>query len=114
MNLKAYCIENPTLDDIELGSSYHVRIPSTRERWAIVKIANDCGVDSVEPLGVPDGWDGSYEYPMGDARIWSHITRLARGAFLENADPVVALVPVVDEGTVTDSCALLYRFAWPD
>lgn len=98
---------------VKLGASYHVRVPSTGEHWAIVKITNDCGVDSVEPLEVPDGWDDSYEYPMGSADIWPRITRLARDAFLANADLVIALVPVVDEGSGTDSCALLYRFAWP-
>lgn len=98
---------------VKLGVSYHVRVPSTGEHWAIVKIANDCGVDSVEPLEVPDAWDDTYECVMGDASIWSRITRLARDAFLANADLVIALVPVVDEGTVTDSCALLYRFVWP-
>lgn len=99
--------------DVEFGSSYHVRIPGTGEHWAIVRTAFDCGVDSIEPLEVPDGWDDSYEYAVGDTRIWSRITRLARNAFLANADLVIALVPVVDEGTVTDSCALLYRFVWP-
>ena len=98
---------------VKLGASYHVRVPSTGEHWAIVKIANDCGVDSVEPLEVPDGWDDSYEYAMADARIWPRITRLARDADLANADLVIALVPVDDEGTGTDSCALLYRFVWP-
>ena len=98
---------------VEFGTSYHVRTPSTGEHWAIVKIANNCGVDSVEPLEVPDGWDDSYEYAMADPRIWSRITRLARDAFLANADLVIALVPVVDDGSDTDSYALLYRFIWP-
>lgn len=97
----------------EFGASFHVRVPSTGEHWAIVKIANDCGVDSIEPLEVPDGWDDAYEYEMGDASIWPRITRLAMDAFLANADLVIALVPVVDEGAGTDSCALLYRFVWP-
>lgn len=97
---------------VKLGASYHVRVPSTGEHWAIVKIANDCGVDSVEPLEVPDGWDDSYEYTMADTRIWPRITRLARDADLANADFLIALVPVVDEGVVTGSCALLYRFVW--
>lgn len=98
---------------VKFGASYHVRVPSTGEHWAIVKIANDCGVDSVEPLEVPDGWDDSHEYVMGDARIWPRITRLARDAYLANADLVIALVPVVDEGTDAGSYALLYRFVWP-
>lgn len=98
---------------VKLGASYHVRVPSTGEHWAIVKIANDCGVDAIEPLEVPDGWDDSYEYAMGDMRIWPRITRLARDADLANADLVIALVPVVHEETDADSYALLYRFVWP-
>lgn len=112
MNLAAYSIENPTLDDFKFGSSYHVRVPSTGEPWAIVKTANDCGVDSIESLEVPDRWNDSYKYEVGDTRIWPHITRLAMDADLANADLEVALVPVVDEGMATDSCALLYRFVW--
>ena len=99
--------------DVEFGASYHVRAPSTGEHWAIVKIANDCGVDSVEPLEVPDGWDDSYEYAGADTRIWPRITRLAMDADLAHADLVIALVPVVDKGTDAGSCALLYRFVWP-
>ena len=99
--------------DIELGASYHVRVPSTGERWSVVKTANDCGVDSIKPLDVPDGWDDSYEYAMADARIWPRIIRLAMDADLANADLEIALVPVVDEKTNADSYALLYRFVWP-
>lgn len=98
---------------VKLGASYHVRVPSTGDHWAIVKIANDCGVDSVEPLEVPDGWDDVYEYAKGDEGIWPRLTRLARDADLANADFVFALVPVVDEGSDSDSYALLYRFTWP-
>lgn len=98
---------------VKFGASYHVRVPDTGRHWAIVQIANDCGVDSVEPLEVPDGWDDSYEYTMGDTRIWPRIARLARDADLARADLVIALVPVVDEGAGTDSYALLYRFVWP-
>ena len=113
MNLAAHSIENPTPEDFEFGSSYHVRVPSTGERWAIVKTANDCGVDSIEPLDVPDGWDDTCEYEMGDTLIRPRITRLAMDADLANADLEVALVPVVDEGMATGSCALLYRFVRP-
>lgn len=98
---------------VKFGASYHVRVPSTGKHWAIVKIANDCGINSIEPLEVPDGWDDSYEYAMGDTRIWPRITRIARDADLAHADLVIALVSVVDEGAVADSCALLYRFVWP-
>lgn len=102
-----------TLETIEFGASYHVRVPSTGEDWALVKIANDCGVDSIDPLDVPDGWDDAYEYAMGDSSNWSRITRLAMDADLANADLVIALVPVIDGGMRTESCALLYRFVWP-
>lgn len=108
-----YRNEDPTLKTVEIGAAYHVRVPSTGEHWALVKIANDCGVDSVEPLEVPDGWDDSYEYAMDDARIWSRVTRLAHNSDLAHADLVIALVPVVDESADTGSCALLYRFVWP-
>ena len=113
MNIGDYSIEDPAFADIEFGASYHVRVPSTGEHWAIVRTAHDCGVDSIEPLSVPDGWDDAYEYPKADTCIWPRITRLARDAFLANADLVIALVPVVDEGEDTDSYALLHRFVWP-
>lgn len=113
MNLRTYSIEDPALEDIELGASYHVRVPGTGEHWSVVKIANDCGVDSVEPLGVPDGWDDAYEYTNADTSAWPRITRLARDAFLANADLVIAVVPVIDEETDTNSYAVLYRFVWP-
>lgn len=113
MSTTIYRTEDPVLETVEFGASYHVRVPSTGERWAIIKIANDCGVDSIEPLDIPDGWDDSYEYARADTRIWSRIVRLARDADLAHADLVIALVPVVDEETDTDSCALLYRLVWP-
>lgn len=99
--------------DIKLGASYHVRVPSTGEHWALIKTSNDCGVSSVEPLEVPDGWDDAYEYAMADPRIWRRITRLAMDADLANAGLVIALVPVVDDESDTSSYALLYRFYWP-
>lgn len=61
MDISAYSIEGPTFEDIEIGASYHVRVPSTGEHWAIIKTANDCGIDSIEPLEVPDGWDDADE-----------------------------------------------------
>ena len=72
-----------------------------------------CGVDSIEPLDVPDGWDDSYEYAMDDKRIWSRLTRLAMDAYLAHAILEVTLVPVDDEEADADSRALLYRFTWP-
>lgn len=112
MDITNYSIGDPAIEDIKFGYSYHVRVPSTGELWAIVKIDNDCGVDSIEPLEVPDGWDDSREYAIGDNRIWPDITRIALDAELANADLVIALVPVVDEGLGTGSCALLFRFVW--
>lgn len=108
-----YRTEDPTFETVELGAAYHVREPSTGEHWSLVKIANDCGVDSIEPLEVPDGWDDAYECAMGDTSIWSRVTRIARDSDLAHADLVIALVPVVDEGADTDSRALLYRLVWP-
>lgn len=108
-----YRTEDPTLETVEFGASYHVRFPGTGEPWTLYKVADDCGVDSVEPLEVPDGWDDSYEYAGADACAWPRIARLAHDAFLANADLVIALVPVVDEGLDIDSYALLYRFVWP-
>lgn len=105
--------ECTSIEDIEFGAAYHVRVPSTGEHWAVVKIANDCGVDSIEPLEVPVGWDDSREYSIGDNHIWPDITRIAADAELAHADLVIALVPIVDEEMATDSCALLYRFVWP-
>lgn len=113
MNISAYSIEDPAFEDIEFGASYHVRVPGTGEHWAIIKISNDCGVDSIEPLEVPDGWDDSHEYAKADTCVWPRVTRLARDAVIANADLVIALVPVVDEGADTDSYALLHRFVWP-
>lgn len=113
MSTTIYRTEDPALETAEFGASYHVRVPSTGEHWALVKIANDCGVDSIEPLEVPDGWDDAYEYAMADTRIWPRLTRLAMDAYLAHAILEVALVPVVDEEVDADSRALLYRFTWP-
>ena len=107
-----YRTEDPALETLEFSAVYRIRAPRTGEPWALYKVSDDCSVDSVEPLDVPDGWDDSYEYEVGDTRIWSRVTRLAMDADLANADLEVALVPVVDEGMATDSCALLYRFVW--
>ena len=113
MNTAIYRAEDPALETVEYGAVYQIRAPRTGEPWTLYKVSDDCGVSSIEPLDVPDGWDDSYEYPMADMRVWSRITRLARDADLAHADLEVALVPVVDEETVTDSRALLYRFTWP-
>lgn len=113
MSAAIYRTEDPALETVEFGAVYQIHAPRTGDPWTLYKVSDDCGVDSIEPLEVPDGWDDSYEYAMADTRIWPRITRLARDADLTNADLEVALVPVVDEGTDTDSCALLYRFVWP-
>lgn len=60
---------------------------------------------------MPDGWDDVYECPMGYKGIWSRLARLAMDAYLAHAILEVALVPIDDEETYADSCALLYRFA---
>lgn len=81
--------------------------------WTLYKVSDNCGVSSIGPLDVPDGWDDSYEYAMADTRVWSRLARLAMDAYLAHAVLEVALVPVVDDETGVDSHALLYRFTWP-
>ena len=108
-----YRTEDPALETIEFGAVYRIRAPRTGEAWSLYKVADDCGVDSIEPLDVPDGWDDSYEYAMTDMRIWNRLTRLAMDAYFAHAVLEVALVPVIDEEADVDSRALLYRFIWP-
>lgn len=114
MSAAIYRTEDPTLETIEFGAVYRIRAPRTGEPWNLYKVSDDSGVDSIEPLEVPDGWDDSYEYAMGDHRIWNRLACLAMDAYLARAILEVAVVPVVDEETYADSCALLYRFTWPD
>ena len=97
----------------EFGAVYRIHAPRTGEPWALYKTSDDCSVDSIEPLEVPDGWDDAYEYAMADMNIWRCIARLAGDAYLAHATLEVTFVPVVDEGTDTDTYALLYRFTWP-
>ncbi len=113
MSNTIYRTQDPALETVEFGAVYRARTPSTGEPWTIYRIADDCGVSSIEPLDVPDGWDDAYEYPMGYKGVWSRLARLAMDAYLAHATLEVALVPVDDEETRTDSCALLYRFDWP-
>lgn len=113
MSTIIYRTEDPTLKTVEFGAVYRIHAPRTGEPWTLYKVSDDCGVDSAEPLDVPDGWDDSYEYPMGYARVWSSLVRLAADAYLAHATLEVAFVPVVDGETATDSYALLYRFVWP-
>lgn len=113
MSTVIYRTEDPALETAEFGVIYQARAPRTGEPWALRKVADDCGVDSVEPLGVPDGWDDSYEYAMADTYIWPRIARLAKDADLAHATLEITLVPVNDEETDADSYAMLYRLTWP-
>lgn len=113
MGTTIYRTEDPALKTIEFGAVYRIRAPRTSEPWNLYKTADGCGVDSIEPLDVPDGWDDSYEYAMADEDIWSRLTHLAMDAYLAHAILEVAIVPVGDEETCADSRALPYRFSWP-
>lgn len=113
MSTTIYPTEDPTLETVELGAVYQIRAPRTGEPWTLYKVSDDRGVDSIEPLGVPDGWDDAYEYAMADTYIWPRIARLAMDAYLAHAILEVSLVPVDDEETAADSRALLYRLTWP-
>lgn len=108
-----YRSEDPTLETVEFGAVYGIHPPRTGEFWALYKVSDDCGVDSVRPLNIPDAWDDAYEYPMGYARVWSRLARLATDAYFANATIEVAFVPIVDEEMAGESYALLYRFVWP-
>lgn len=112
MSTTIYRTEDPTLESAAFGAVYRIRAPRTGEPWSLYKVSDDCGVDSVDPLAVPDGWDDSYEYPLGYARIWSRLARLAMDAYLAHAILELAFVRVVDEDSPSDSYALLYRFIW--
>ena len=113
MSTAVYRTEDPTLKTVKFRAVYQIHTPRTGEPWTLYKVADDCGVNSIEPLDIPDGWDDAYEYPMGYKRIWSRLARLAMDAYLAHATLEVAFVPVDDKVTDTDSCALLYRFIWP-
>lgn len=113
MSTTVYRTEDPTLETVEFGAVYRIRAPRTDKPWNLYKTADDCGVSSIGPLDVPDGWDDSYEYPMGYARVWSRLARLAMDAYLAHAILEVTFAPIVDEDAPTDSHALLYRFVWP-
>jgi hypothetical protein len=113
MNAAIHRTEGPALETIELEVIYRIHAPRTGEPWTLYETGDDCGVDSIEPLDVPDGWDDAYEYTMTDEAIWPRLTRLAMDAYLARAILEVAFVPADDEGTPTGSRALLYRFTWP-
>lgn len=110
-----YRSEDPTLETIEFGAVYRIRDPRIGEPWSLYRVSSgDYGVDSVDPVDVPEGWDDAYEYPMGYGRIWSRLARLVMDAYLAHATLEVDFARVDDEETPTDSYALLYRFIWPN
>lgn len=113
MSTTIHRTEDPALETAELGAIYRVHAPRTGEPWTLYQTGDDCGVDSVEPLNIPDGWDDAYEYPMDDTNIWPRLARLAMDAYLAHAILEVAIVPVVDEETDTVSRTLLHRDARP-
>lgn len=105
--------EDPALETVEFGAVYSIHAPHTGEPWVLYKIADECGVDSIEPLEIPAGWDDVYEYATVYEPVWPHIAQLARDANLAHANLEIAIVPLVDEGAATDSRALLHRLTWP-
>ena len=113
MSTTIYRYEDPTLETVEFGAVYRIRAPRTGETWNIYRTGDNCGVSSIDPLDIPDGWDDAYEYPMGYKGIWSRLARLAMDAYLAKAILEVSFVPVDDEESKVDSYALLYRFVWP-
>ena len=113
MTTTIYRTDDRTLETVEFGAVYRIRAPRTGEPWNLYRTGDDCGVSSIDPLDVPDGWDDAYEYPMGYKGIWSRLARLAMDAYLAHAILEVAIVPVDDDGAAFDSYALLYRFVWP-
>lgn len=113
MSTAIHRTEDPTFETVEFGAVYSVRGTDTVEPWVPRKIGDAYGVDSIEPLDVPAGWDDAYEYAIADKHIWLRIARLAREAYLAHAILEVSIVPVEDEEMDTESCALLYRFTRP-
>lgn len=114
MSTTIYRTEDRTLDTVEFGAVYRIRPPRTGESWNLYRTGDDCGVDSIEPLDVPDKWDDVYEYPMGYRGVWSRLARLAMDAHLAHAILEVAFVPVIDGEEGGALYALLYRFVWSD
>lgn len=113
INTAIHRTEDPALETVESGAIYRVHAPRTGDPWTLCATGDDCGVDSVGPLEVPDRWDDAYEYAMADERIWPRIANLATDAYLAHAILEVALVPIYDEGAGVGSRALLHRFIWP-
>lgn len=113
MSTTIHRTEDATLETVKFGVIYRVHAPRTGAPWTLYTTGDDCGIDSVEPLEVPDGWDDVYEYTVADDTVWPRLARLAMDAYLVHAILEVAIVPVDDEEAGVDSRALLYRFAWP-
>ena len=113
MNAAIHRTEDPTLETVGFGAVHRIRAPRTGEPRTLHKVSDDCGVSSIEPLDVPDGWDDSYEYATGDHRIRHRLIRLAMDAHPAHAILEAAVVPIDDEGAASESCALLHRFTWP-
>lgn len=113
MSTTIHRTDDPALETIEFGTIYRVHAPRTGDPWTLYTTGDDCNVDSIEPLEVPDGWDDTYEYAMADTYLWPRIARLARDAYLAHAILEIALVPILDEEEDADSRALLYRLSWP-
>ena len=109
-----YRTDDPALETVEFGAVYRIRTPRTGEPWTLYKVTDYCGIGFIDPLDDPEGWDDTYEYPMGYKRIWSRLARLAMDAYLAHAILEVSFVRIVDEEAPTDSYALLYRFIWPN
>lgn len=113
MRMAIHRIEDPALKTIELGAVYSIHAPQTGDPYVLYKIADTCGIRSLEPLDIPVGWDDTYEYATDEEDIWTLIAHLARDADIAHADLEVAVVPVVDKETGTEWRALLHRFSWP-
>ena len=113
MRMAIHRVEDPDLKTIELGAVYSTHATRTGEPWVLYKISDACGVDSIEPLEIPDGWDAAHEYEMADGDVWARIVQEVHDADLVGANLEIAVVPILDEGVDTESRALLIRFSWP-
>ena len=115
MSTTIHRTDDPTLETVEFGAIYRVHAPRTGEPWTLYRVSSDdCGADSIDPLDVPEEWDDSYAYPIGSARIWCRLARLAMDAYLAHAILEVTFVHVDDDETPDDRYAILYRFVWPN
>lgn len=111
MSKAIYRTDDPTLETVELGAVYRIRAPRTGEPWILYKVSDDCGVETIDALDVPEAWDDSYDYASPDTHTWFRLARLAMDAYLAHAVLEVAFVRVDD---VLDeySFAMLNRFVW--